>query len=141
MGQQQVVRHEHALNGLVAGYLPLRERRGRCHIRLGSAALCFFVATALGFEVVHARVPPSPFEAAMRALFPSTSFVGGTACLGSVDLVMTDIASLPPPTQQYWSHVHIPHLVLLGSAAPPSTPAGWGSVDRTFVHSDTGGGH
>ena len=52
MGQLQVMQHDHALNGLVTGYLPLRKRRGRCHIRLRSAALCFFVAAALGFEVV-----------------------------------------------------------------------------------------
>ena len=105
------MQHDHTLNGLVAGYLPLWKRQGRCHIRLRSAALCFFVATALGFEVVHARVPRSPFEAAMRALFPSTSFVGGAACLGSVDLVMMDIASLPPSTQHYWAYVDVPHLV------------------------------
>ena len=95
MGQQNVLQHEYILNGLVTGYLPLRKRRGRCHIRLGTAALSFFVAAALGFEVVHARLPLSPFESAMKALFPSTSFAGGPACLESVDLVMTDATSLP----------------------------------------------
>ena len=101
MGQRGVLLHDHALNGLVTGRLPLRKRRGRCHIRLGSPALFFFVATAPGFEVVHARVPPSLFEDAMKALFPSTSFVGNGSSLGSVDLVMTDGASLHPPAQRY----------------------------------------
>lgn len=139
MGKRRVLRHDYALNGLVAGYLPLRTHRGRCHIRLGSPALCFFVAMALGFDFVHARLPQSSFEAAMRALFPSTSFVGGSACLDSVDLVMTDVASLPPSSQQYWASVDVPHLVLLGNAPHPVTPAGWSSAGMTLAHCDMGG--
>jgi hypothetical protein len=132
-----------ARDGVLTGYVSLsRARLGCAEVWGQGPSLWLPVVEALGFTVLLAVFPASPWRRCMESYYTNTRFLERPPRRRNTQeapsVFFMDGASVPPTEDRFWASFHCP--VLVTSLAESFRPlSGWSVITRSFKHSQVGG--